>query len=67
MLILYEEGQFMKLNLFSSNCLMITFVLASIYSDVRGAGPLLPLSLPLCVRLRDEAEGMDDERGTLDI
>ena len=43
MLILYEEGQFMKLNLFSSNCLMITFILASIYSDVRGgAGPLLP-------------------------
>ena len=36
MLILYEEGQFMKLNLFSSNCLMITFILASIYSDVRG-------------------------------
>ena len=67
MLILYEEGQFMKLNLFSSNCLMITFILASIYSDVRGAGPLLPLSSPLCVRLRDEAEGMDDERGALDI
>ena len=42
MLILYEEGQFMKLNLFSSNCLMIAFILASIYSDVRGAGPLLP-------------------------
>ena len=39
MLILYEEGQFMKLN---NNCLMITFILASIYSDVRGAGPLLP-------------------------
>lgn len=67
MLILYEEGQFMKLNLFSSNCLMITFILASIYSDVRGAGPLLPLSSPLCARLRDEAEGMDDERGALDI
>ena len=32
-----------------------------------GAGPLLPLSSPLCTRLRDEAEGMDDERGTLDI
>ena len=46
---------------------MITFILASIYSDVRGAGPLLPLSLPLCARLRDEAEGMDDERGALDI
>ena len=46
---------------------MITFILASIYSDVRGAGPLLPLSSPLCARLRDEAEGMDDERGTLDI
>ena len=49
---------------------MITFILASIYSDVRGgegAGPLLPLSSPLCTRLRDEAEGMDDERGTLDI
>ena len=38
MLILYDEGQFMKLNLFSSNCLMITFILASIYSDVRGEG-----------------------------
>ena len=48
---------------------MKTFILASIYSDVSGdgAGPLLPLSLPLCTRLRDEAEGMDDERGTLDI
>ena len=48
---------------------MITFILASIYSDVRGggAGPILPLSLPLCTRLRDEVEGMDDERGTLDI
>ena len=57
----------MNLNHFSSNCLMITFILASIYSDVRGAGPLLPLSLPLCTRLRDEAKGMDDERGTLDI
>ena len=44
MLILYEEGQFMNLNHFSSNCLMITFILASIYSDVRGegVGPLLP-------------------------
>ena len=57
----------MNLNHFTSNCLMITFILASIYSDVRGAGPLLPLSSPLCMRLRDEAEGMDDERGTLDI
>ena len=65
MLILYEEGQFVNLNHFTSNCLMITFMLASIYSDVRGAGPLLPLSSPLCTRLRDEAEGMDDERGTL--
>ena len=48
---------------------MITFILASIYSDVRGEGqgPYCPLSLPLCTRLRDEAEGMDDERGTLDI
>ena len=48
---------------------MITFILASIYSDVRGegVGPLLPLSSPLCTHLRDEAEGMDDERGTLDI
>ena len=46
---------------------MITFILASIYNDVREAGPLLPLSSPLCTRLRDEAEGMDDERGTLDI
>ena len=44
---------------------MITFILASIYSDVRGAGPLLPLSSPLCARLRDEAEGMDDERGAV--
>ena len=48
---------------------MITFILASIYSDVRGGGqgPYYPLSSPLCTRLRDEAEGMDDERGTLDI
>ena len=47
---------------------MITFILASIYSDVRGGqGPYCPLSLPLCTRLRDEAEGMDDERGALDI
>ena len=46
---------------------MITFILVSIYGDVGGAGPLLPLSSPLCARLRDEAEGMDDERGTLDI
>ena len=42
---------------------MITFIFASICSDARGAGPLLPLSSPLCARLRDEAEGMDDERG----
>ena len=56
----------MKLNIFSSNCLMITFILASIYSDVRG-GPYCPLSSSLCTRLRNEAEGMDDERGTLDI
>ena len=44
MLILYEEGHFINLNHFTSNCLMITFILASIYSDVRGegAGPLLP-------------------------
>ena len=48
---------------------MITIILALIYSDVRGegAGPLVPLPSPLCTRLRDEAEGMDDERGTLDI
>ena len=48
---------------------MITFILASIYSDVRGegAGPLLPLSSPLCAHLRDEANGMDDERGAFDI
>ena len=58
----------MNLNHFSSNCLMITFILALIYSDVRGRGqgPYCPLSSPLCTRLRDEAEGMDDERGTLD-
>ena len=45
MLILYEEGQFINLNHFTSNCLMIRFILASIYSDVRGGreGPLLPL------------------------
>ena len=42
LLILYEEGQFINLNHFTSNCLMITFILASIYSDVRGVGPLLP-------------------------
>ena len=29
----------------------------------RGQGPYCPLSSPLCTRLRDEAEGMDDERG----
>ena len=46
----------MNLNRFSSNFLMITFILASIYTDVRGEGPLLPLSSPLCARLRDEAE-----------
>ena len=48
---------------------MITFILASIYSDVRGGGgrALIALSSPLCMRLRDEAECMDDERGTLDI
>ena len=40
LLILYEEGQFMNLNHFSSNCLMITFILASIYSDVRGGRAL---------------------------
>ena len=67
LLILYEEGQFINLNHFTSNCLMITFILALIYSDVRGAGPLLPLSLPMCARLRGEAEGMYDERGALDI
>ena len=67
MLILYEEGQFINLNHFTNNSPMITFILASIYSDVRGAGPLLPLSSPLCTRLRDEEEGMDDQRGTLDI
>ena len=67
MLILYEEGKFINLNHFTSNCLMITFILASIYSDVKGEGPCCPLSSPLCARLRDEAEGMDDERGTLDI
>ena len=38
LLILYEEGQFINLNHFTSNCLMITFILASIYSDVRGGG-----------------------------
>ena len=69
LLILYGEGQFINLNHFTSNCLMITFILASIYSDVRegGQGPYCPLSSPLCTHLRDEAEGMDDERGTLDI
>ena len=48
---------------------MITFILASIYNDVRGGaqGPYCPLSSPLCTHLRDEAEGMDDERGMLDI
>ena len=61
-------GSIHEIKPFSSNCLMITFILASIYSDVRGgAGPLFPLSSPLCMRLRDEAEGMDDERGKLDI
>ena len=49
---------------------MITFILASIYSDVRGGGgqgPYCPLSSPLCTHLIDEEEDMDDERGTLDI
>ena len=48
---------------------MITFILASIYSDVRGGGgqgPYCPLSSPLCMRPRDEVEGMADERGMLD-
>ena len=68
MLILYEEGQFINLNHFTSNCLMITFILALIYSDVRGGqGPCCPMSSPLCARLREEAEGMDDKRGALDI
>ena len=35
---------------------MITFILASIYSDVRGEGPCCHLSLPQCARLGDEAE-----------
>ena len=51
-----DQPLLINLNHFTSNCLMITFILASIYSDVRGAGALLPLSSPLCVRLRDEAE-----------
>ena len=42
LLILYEEGQFINLNHFTRNCLMITFIFVSIYSDVGGAGPLLP-------------------------
>ena len=42
MLILYKEGQFINLNHLSAIDLLITFILASIYSDVRGAGPLLP-------------------------
>ena len=40
MLILYEEGQFINLNHFTSNFLMITFILASIYIDVRGGRAL---------------------------
>ena len=68
MLILYEEGQFINLNHFTRNFLMITFILASIYSDVRGGRALTaPCLRHLCTHLRDEAEGMDDERGTLDI
>ena len=30
-----------------------------------GQGPYCRLSLPLCTHLRDEAEGMDDERGNV--
>ena len=33
----------------------------------KGAGPLLPPVFAIGTRLRDEAEGMDDERGALDI
>ena len=40
LLILYEEGQFINLNHFTSNCLMITFILALIYSVVRGGRAL---------------------------
>ena len=36
LLILYKEGHFINLNHFTSNCLMITFILASIFSDVMG-------------------------------
>ena len=47
---------------------MITFILALIYSDARGegAGPLLPHVFAIVHASGDEAEGMDDERGTLD-
>ena len=52
LLILYEEGQFMNLNHFQQQ-----------FSNDH-----IHISLDIqCARLRDEAEGMDDERGTLDI
>ena len=47
---------------------MITFILALIYSDVRGEGGRA-LTAPVFAvvhGLRDEEEGMDGERGTLD-
>ena len=43
-------GPIHNLNHFTNNCLMITFILASIYSDVRGAGPLPPC-LHHCARV----------------
>ena len=46
---------------------MITFILASIYSDVRGAGPLLPPVFATVRASERRSGGMDDERGTLDI
>ena len=38
LLILYEEGQFINLTISPAIDLLITFILASIYSDVRGEG-----------------------------
>ena len=51
LLILYEEGQFINLNHFTSNFLMITFILASIYSDVRGGRALSAPRLRHCARV----------------
>ena len=42
LLILYEEGQFINLNHFYQQLSNDHIHISVIYSDVRGAGPLLP-------------------------